>query len=128
MATPHEVGTHEILWPRLCEAVRWALWGLGGRLVAESPVRDALLREAMKIQANDPGQAARLAFAAAWLFSRTSEMNAENDGRSADGAHLAYDGAAFTAIQREAVEIAETGGMPLWLLDELDAARGKGEG
>ena len=30
MATPHEVGTHEILWPRLCEAVRWALWGLGG--------------------------------------------------------------------------------------------------
>jgi len=69
----------------------------------------------MKIDASDPGCAALVMFAAAWLHSRTSEMNAENAERQANGYASAYGDAAFTSAQREAVTLAQTGTLPEWV-------------
>lgn len=68
----------------------------------------------MKIHAGDPGEAAQLSFAAAWLFCRTSELNAVNMQRAAIGASMAFDDNAFTDVQREALQMAETGEIPEW--------------
>jgi len=67
-----------------------------------------------KIDTSDPGKAALVAFAAAWLFCRTSEMNAENAQRAACGLSIAYGDASFTAAQMEAIVMADTGELPEW--------------
>ena len=68
----------------------------------------------MTIDTSDPGKASIVAFAAAWLFSRTSEMNAENAQRQAIGASMAYGDSAFNAAQMEALAMADTGTVPTW--------------
>ena len=69
----------------------------------------------MTIDASDPGKAALVMFAAAWLHSRTSEMNAENAERQSKFNAMAYPEAAFTQAQREAVTLAQTGELPEWV-------------
>ena len=71
--------------------------------------------EPRKVDTSDPGKAALVAFAAAWLFCRTSEMNAENAQRIAVGASTAYGDSAFSVVQIEAVKMADTGEVPEWV-------------
>lgn len=68
-----------------------------------------------RIDTSDPGKAALVAFAAAWLFCRTSEMNAENSQRSAFGGVMAYNDVAFASAQQESIVLATSGELPAWV-------------
>ncbi len=62
------------------------------------------MNETVKIQ--DPGDAARAAWAAAVLYARISGYNAENDQRKVQGYAMAYVSDSYEAAIAEAHRIA----------------------
>ena len=81
----------------------------------------------MKIDTSDPGLSARAALAAAWLFCRTSEMNAENAERLRGGNAVAYRDSDYAEAQQEALLLATAGDIPEWAVGVMKRLRG-GEG
>ena len=80
-----------------------------------------------KVDTSDPGKAALVAFSAAWLFSRTSEMNAENGERARHANAVAYRDADYAEAQQEALVLATTGEIPKWAVGVMQR-RSNGEG
>jgi hypothetical protein len=66
----------------------------------------------LTIDTSDPGKAALVGFAAAWLYSRTSGMNAENRRCMYLRMAVTYGDEAFAAAQFEALKMANTGETP----------------
>lgn len=65
------------------------------------------------LDSSDPGLAARVNFAAAWLFAETSMMNASSMG---------YNDAAYVQAMKDAVMLAQTGALPPWAVTERKKA------
>ena len=70
------------------------------------------------LDSSDPGLAARVNFAAAWLFAETSMMNAENTQRRQHDYSMAYSDAAYAQAMKDAMMLAQTGALPPWAVAE----------
>lgn len=60
----------------------------------------------MKLDASDPEKAAKVNFAAAWLFATIGRMNAFNAEREHHGYAAGYDESAYVAAITDARKIA----------------------